>query len=156
MNIVRLKKDVPFKTLKEYGFVEDDANCEPGDHYYHGNNYYLEKGDFRITVNMHDRHIDILCLAKETGVHNIFEVKPLFDLFTSGLVEVPNLENDQKENVQEKDTQDWDAWYIGDPKIHVHWKCNDCHYDWNGDGTDVGCPIEDCDSPNIVVISHDI
>lgn len=89
MEFMRLKEDVEFKNLVDFGFEEDPANCEKGDHYYHLNNYYTQVGkDFRVTVNMIDRHIDVLCLAKESGLHNMFNVKPLFDLFSNGLVEV--------------------------------------------------------------------
>ena len=89
MECIKLKKDVDFKQLIAFGFEEDSANCEPGDHYYHLNNYYAQVGrNFRITVNMLDGHIDVLCLANESGLHNIFNIKPLFDLLTSGLVEV--------------------------------------------------------------------
>lgn len=85
---IKLKDDIEFKKLKKYGFFEDEVNCEEGDHYYHLNNYYIEIGNFRITVNMIDRHIDILCLSNETGVHNIFNLKPLYDLIVNNMVEV--------------------------------------------------------------------
>jgi hypothetical protein len=89
MEFVKLKDEVNFEKLTDFGFVEDDSNCEKGDVYYHLNNYYVQAGkDFRVTVNILDRHIDVLCLAQETGVHNIFNVKPLFELLTSGLVEI--------------------------------------------------------------------
>lgn len=89
MEFIRLKDDVDFGKLNEFGFEEDSANCEKGDHYYHLNNYYIQVGkDFRVTVNMLDRHIDILCLTSETGLHNMFNIKPLYDLISFGLTEV--------------------------------------------------------------------
>lgn len=88
MEFVKLKDDVDFEKLKEFGFEEDPNNCEVGDHYYHLNNYYIQVGeDFRVTVNMLNRCIDVLCLPKVTSVYNMFNVTPLFDLMTSGLVE---------------------------------------------------------------------
>jgi hypothetical protein len=89
MEHIRLKKEVDFKKLIEFGFEEDQANCEIGDHYYHLNNYFVQVGkEFRVTVNILDRHIDVLCLASEPGLHNMFNIKPLYDLLSSGLVEV--------------------------------------------------------------------
>ncbi len=91
-DFVRLKKEVDIETLSNYGFIKDPANCEDeGDTYYHLNNYYLQIGsDFRITVNTIDRHIDILCLAKESVLYNMFNLKPLFILFETGYVELIN------------------------------------------------------------------
>ena len=88
MECIKLKNDIDFTKLITFGFTEDPANCEPGDTYYHGNNFYKQIGDFRITVNIHSRRIDMLCLAKETGLHNIYNLKPLYDLISSGMIEV--------------------------------------------------------------------
>lgn len=89
MESIKLKKEVDFKELIQFGFEEDPSNCDAGDHYYYMNNYYVQVGkDFRVTINMHDRHIDVLCLASEPGLHNMFNIKPLYDLLSSGLVEV--------------------------------------------------------------------
>ena len=86
---IKLKDGVGFNKLIEYGFEEDPVNCKKGDTYYHLNNYYIQVNDtFRITVNMLDRHIDILCLVNESGLYNIFNLKPLYQLITNGLVEV--------------------------------------------------------------------
>jgi len=89
MDFIKLKDDINFKELFKFGFVEDPTNCEYGDTYYHLNNYYLQIGDFRITVNTISRHIDILCLAKEKGLHNIFNLKPLYGLISNDMVELP-------------------------------------------------------------------
>jgi len=89
MGFIKLKDDIDFGKLEALGFIEDPANCEPGDTYYHLNNYYLQIGDFRITVSTISRHIDILCLVREVGLHNIFNLKPLYDLISSGMVELP-------------------------------------------------------------------
>jgi hypothetical protein len=89
---VKLKDIKDLTKLTEYGFIEDPANCEVGDHYYHSNNYYLwVNGDFRITVNTHDGHVDVLCLADESGLYTMFYLKPLYDLFASGLIEIQNI-----------------------------------------------------------------
>lgn len=89
MKFIKLKDDVDFKILKTFGFQEDEANCEFGDSYYHLNNYYIQVNkDFRITVNTNNRHIDILCLAEEHGLYNIFNLKPLYDLISIGITEV--------------------------------------------------------------------
>lgn len=89
MDYIKLKDDVPFHILTRFGFEEDSANCEPGDHYYHLNNYYIQiNNEFRITVYMTNRCIDILCLPSDTCVHNIYNIKPLFDLISNGLVEI--------------------------------------------------------------------
>lgn len=89
-DFVRLKKEVNIKVLHNYGFIKDPANCEDeGDTYYHLNNYYLQTGDnFRITVNTFDGHIDILCLAHESVLYNMFNLEPLFELFEAGYVEL--------------------------------------------------------------------
>lgn len=86
---VRLKKGINIEALRNYGFIEDPQNCEDeGDTYYHLNNYFLQLGsDFRITVSTNDGHIDILCLAKESALHNVFNLSPLFELFEAGYVE---------------------------------------------------------------------
>lgn len=88
MKTVKLKKGIGLDKLFAFGFEEDQANCEKGDTYYHLNNYYVQKGDFRITVSTISGHVDILCLAKESGLYNMFDLTPLFDLMTSGLVEI--------------------------------------------------------------------
>lgn len=89
MEFIKLKDDVPFQNIAKFGFEEDFANCEdPRDHYYHLNNYYCQVNkEFRITVNMNSRRIDILCLPSDVGVHNISNIKPLYDLISNGLVE---------------------------------------------------------------------
>lgn len=88
MECIRLKDSVPFQKLIELGFVEDPVNCEEGDHYYLNNYYFSVTEEFRITVNLLSRHIDVLCLPKDTGLHNMFNLKPLHDLLINGLVEV--------------------------------------------------------------------
>lgn len=85
---IKLKDGIDFKELVKYGFEEDPVNCEKGDTYYHLNNYYIEIGDFRITVNILDRHIDILCLVSEGGLYNIFNLKPLYQLIIDDMVEI--------------------------------------------------------------------
>ena len=89
MDVIKLKDDVDFEKLKELGFEPDPANCDhPADHYYHLNNYYAAVGEnFRVTVNTVNRSVDVLCLAGSAGLHNMANIKPLFDLLSSGLVE---------------------------------------------------------------------
>lgn len=91
---LKLKEDVPFSELEKYGFEKDATNCEdPEDHYYWLNNYYAQvHDDFRITVNMNERSIDVLCLCEETGLHNISNLKPLYDLIINNLVEVKTIQ----------------------------------------------------------------
>jgi len=88
MECIKLKNDIDFTELDKFGFMEDPTNCEPGDHYYHLNNYYNQIGDFRITVNTHSRRIDILCLARKAELYNIYNLKPLYDLISGGMVVV--------------------------------------------------------------------
>lgn len=85
---IKLKDGIDFAKLLEFGFMEDEVNCEKGDHYYHLNNYYIQIDDFRITVNMLDRHIDILCLASEKRLYNMFNLKSLYQLVSNNMVEL--------------------------------------------------------------------
>lgn len=104
---IKLKDFIDFKKLEEFGFQEDPANCEPGDHHYHMNNYFIQIDDhFRITVNMIDRHIDVLCLAEEKSLYNIFNLKPLFDLIASDLVEVVDDTKDKLESQKVMDKEE--------------------------------------------------
>lgn len=86
---IKLKDSVNIDELTKFRFNKDPANCEDEeDHYYWLNNYFYDMDEWRITVNTVDRHIDILCLCKESGLHNIFNLKPLFDLISNNMVEV--------------------------------------------------------------------
>lgn len=83
-----IKDTVNFNQLSEYGFVEDEANCnDPEDHYYYLNNWYCQNGNFRITVSTLSKRLDILCLAKDRELYNIYDFDVLFDLFNDGLIE---------------------------------------------------------------------
>lgn len=88
---IKLKDDVPFNALVlDYGFIEDEANCEhPEDHYYWLNNYYYQANDdFRITINMLSRKLEVLCLAKEERLHQMSELIPVIELVQDGLLEI--------------------------------------------------------------------
>ncbi|ASJ54840.1 hypothetical protein BP422_15465 [Brevibacillus formosus] len=88
MKVIKLKDGINISRLTDHGFSEDPANCEVGDTYYHLNNYFAEIGDFRVTVSTISGHVDILCLTKESGLHNMFDLSPIANLFSSGLVVV--------------------------------------------------------------------
>ena len=86
--ILYINDTIDFYQLSKYGFTEDPVNCEhPEDHYYYLNNWFWQHGDFRITVNTLDRKLDILCLAKNRELYNIYDFDVLYDLFKDGLVE---------------------------------------------------------------------
>ncbi|QST02427.1 hypothetical protein IMZ31_23545 (plasmid) [Pontibacillus sp. ALD_SL1] len=87
MKGIKLKDDVSFNILKQYGFEEDPANVDEGDTYYADNNYYVGIGDFRITVSTHGKTIDVLCLAKEPRLYNIVDLTPLYHLIMDGHTE---------------------------------------------------------------------
>ena len=83
-----IKNSIEFNQLTKYGFTEDPANCECSeDHYYHLNNWFWSYKDFRITVNTLNRSLDILCLAKDRELYNIYNFDVLYKLFEDGLVE---------------------------------------------------------------------
>jgi len=86
---IKLKDNINLNKLAQYGFIEDPTNCEhPEDHYYHLNNWFCQiNNEFRITVNTNNRHIDILCYVEETGLFNIFNLKPLYNLIKDNMVE---------------------------------------------------------------------
>ena len=88
MESIKLKDNIDLNLLKEFGFQKDINNCESGDHYYHLNNYFIEIGNFRITVNTVYRNIDILCLAKDAELYNIGNLKPLYELISKDMVEL--------------------------------------------------------------------
>jgi hypothetical protein len=78
MTVVKLKDHVDFIQLEKFGFIKTESN------------YFLRIGDFQIIVDTDDRRLNILFLANAKGVHHIPDIKPIFELFTSGLVEIPN------------------------------------------------------------------
>ena len=90
-NYIKLKDCVSFDDLIKYGFVEDEANCEAGDTYYHLNNWYTQIGNFRVTINIHSRHIDILCLPKDRVIHNMYNLSVIYRLITDGLVDLTSI-----------------------------------------------------------------
>lgn len=93
MSYIKLKDNVPFDALVlDYGFIKDEANCEnPEDHYYWLNNYYYQgNNDFRITINMLNRKLEILCLAKEEELYQLSELIPIMELIEDGLLEIIN------------------------------------------------------------------
>lgn len=60
--MLKLNPDHTLEKLTEYGFIEDAANVEPGDHYYSTNNHYLtdEGGRFRLVVNHLEGKVELL------------------------------------------------------------------------------------------------
>lgn len=89
MYFIKLKDNIQFNELEKFGFEEDTVNCEQGDYYYYLNNYYAQiDKEFRISINMHSRYIELLCLPSDLSVHNIYNLKPLVDLIINDLVEI--------------------------------------------------------------------
>lgn len=86
---MKLKDNIPLERLSDYGFIKDPVNCDhPEDTYYHLNNYYIQIHDnFRITVNMFSKRIEILCLSDGQGVENTSNLDVLYDLFADDLIE---------------------------------------------------------------------
>lgn len=85
---VRLKKNVSIEELKSFGFEPDPVNCELGDTYYHLNNYYVPIGDsFRVTISIHGGQVDILCLSQTGQLENMYDLKLLYDMFSSDMFE---------------------------------------------------------------------
>lgn len=89
---MKLKDSIDFSELIKYGFVEDGANCEHGDHYYGSNNYYYEfeesfGAEFRLVVNVHDRKFEILSLSKNEGLMQLLDLDIILKLFEDGLIE---------------------------------------------------------------------
>jgi len=84
-----MKYNDTFEKLKDYGFEEDLANCEVGDHYYHGNNYYYQDKNFRIVINMHCKTIEIMCLPEDTCVNNNYKIlNKIVELTNDGLIDL--------------------------------------------------------------------
>lgn len=89
---MKLKDNIDFSELIKYGFIEDGANCEHGEHYYSSNNYYYEfeetfGADFRLVVNAHDRKFEILSLSKDGGLTQLLDLDIILKLFKDGLIE---------------------------------------------------------------------
>lgn len=85
---MKLKRDINFNDLIQYGFVEDEVNCEhPEDHYYHLNNYYNQIHEkFRIVINVHSRNIEIFCLSD--GLENTDNLNVLYRMIRDGIIEI--------------------------------------------------------------------
>lgn len=90
---MKLKKDIEFNKLKLYGFIEDEANCEEGDHYCDSNNYYYEFNNsygarFRLVVNILTREFGLLALSEEVGLIQLYELDIFVSLIRDELVEI--------------------------------------------------------------------
>lgn len=89
---MKLKDNIKFDELLKYGFVEDEANVEEGDHFYGTNNYYYKfknsyGAEFRLVVNIHSREVEILALARETGLLQLCDLDIFVELIKKGVVE---------------------------------------------------------------------
>lgn len=89
---MKLKQDISFEKLEEYGFIEDPSNCEFGDTYYGTNNYFYEfkqsyGAEFRLTVNMHTKEFEILAMAEEYGLIQLCDLDIIVKLIKDGLIE---------------------------------------------------------------------
>ncbi len=89
---MKLKDNIDFKELEKYGFIEDPANCEPGEHYYSSNNYYYAftncyGTESRLTVNIHTREFEILTMSEEYGLIQLCDLDMIVKLIKDGLVE---------------------------------------------------------------------
>lgn len=89
---MKLKDNIDFKELEKYGFIEDPANCESGEHYYDNNNYYYAftncyGAEGRLTVNIHTREFEILIMAEEYGLIQLCDLDIIVKLIKDGMVE---------------------------------------------------------------------
>lgn len=86
--MLKLKENIPFSTLKKYGFIADPTNCEhPEDHFYWLNNWYNQINDeYRITVSTIDKHIEILSLG-EAGLRNTKNIDVLYKMIKDDIID---------------------------------------------------------------------
>lgn len=91
MPYLKLKDHVPFDALLPYGFIEDPANVEPGDHYYSTNNHYYDGGTdtFRLVVEHVDRRISMLHRG-DAGLNQFDDLSVIAKLTADGLVGIVN------------------------------------------------------------------
>lgn len=89
MPYLKLKDHVPFDALLPYGFIEDPANCEPGDHYYHMNNHYYDGGTntFRLVVEHLDRRVSMLHRGAD-DLRQFDDLSVIAKLTADGLVDI--------------------------------------------------------------------
>ena len=91
MPYLKLKNHVPFDALLPYGFIEDPANVEPGDHYYSTNNHYYDGGTdtFRLVVEHVDRRISMLHRGTD-DLNRFNDLSVIAKLTADGLVGIVN------------------------------------------------------------------